>query len=194
MWAGGRVQFHRPMRVGDEVARQSTIEDVTVKEGRSGALVFVKVRHELRTDALLITEHQDIVYRGEAQGAPPPPKKARTDAQWQRSILPNEPLLFRYSALTFNSHRIHYDRPYATQVEGYPDLVVHGPLIATLLVDVALRELPGRKAADFSYRAVAPLFAGQPFHVCGRVEGDKVALWAASSDGALAMEADLRIE
>ncbi len=145
MYAGGRLQFHHPLRAGEVVRRVSRIEDVSYKEGRSGPLVFVKVRHE--TSNLLgvaIVDDQELVYRASpSPGDPvPAPQAAPTDANWSREITPDSVLLFRYSALTFNSHRIHFDWRYATEVEGYPGLVVHGPLIATLLVDVLRRNLP----------------------------------------------------
>ena len=138
MWAGGQFEFRSPIRVGDRITRLSTIEDVKSKEGRTGSLVFVKVRHEVRCDGAAdpaIVEHHDIVYRAAQQpdDVAPPPQKAPSDADWTRRIVPDDVLLFRYSALTFNGHRIHYDRRYVTEVEGYPGLIVHGPLIATLL-------------------------------------------------------------
>jgi 3-methylfumaryl-CoA hydratase len=166
---------------------------VRMKEGRTGPLVFVKVRHEIRGDGrLAINEEHDIVYRdlpqpGEAVTAATP---APDDAQWSRRIVPDDVLLFRYSALTFNGHRIHYDRRYVTEVEGYPGLVVHGPLIATLLLDLLRRELPQAEVKAFSFRAVKPLFDIADFQVCGRRDGDKtVRLWARSAEGHLAMDA-----
>src|SRR3954452_2960390 len=137
MWAGSQFEFRSPVRVGDAVERISTIADVTAKEGRTGKLVFVKVRHEVRCNGApdpAIVEFHDIVYREarRADDPEPPPQAAATGAAWQREIVPDDVLLFRYSALTFNGHRIHYDRKYVTEVEGYPGLIVHGPLIATL--------------------------------------------------------------
>ena len=201
MWAGSQFTFHTPIRVGDQVARTSTIDAVTSKEGRTGKLVFVKVRHELRcNDAAAdsepaLVEFHDIVYRDPpVQGAPvPTPAQAPTDAAFSRSINPDPVLLFRYSALTFNGHRIHYDRPYATGVEGYPGLIVHGPLIATLLIDLVRRELPAARIRAFEFKAASPLFDTHPFNVCGRLEtheaGGGVALWACNHEGALAMQA-----
>jgi len=194
MWAGGRLQFHRPVRVGETISRRSRIASVSAKEGRSGALVFVQVRHEIaNSNGLALTEDQDLVYRdnpGPADRAPSPQAAPREEA-WAREIHPDEVLLFRYSALTFNGHRIHYDYRYVTEVEGYPGLVVHGPLIATLLTDVLRRNMPGASIASFSFRAVKPLFANAPFAVCGRPEGDgkTVALWARDAEGWLAMDA-----
>jgi 3-methylfumaryl-CoA hydratase len=194
MWAGSQFEFRAPLRVGDTVQRTSTIADVTQKDGRSGRLVFVKVRHELRangaTDPALVELH-DIVYR-EARRAgdvEPPPQPAPTDAAWQRQIVPDDVLLFRYSALTFNGHRIHYDRRYVTEVEGYPGLVVHGPLIATLLLDLLHRERPAAQVATFRFKAVRPTFDLHAFKVCGRQEGSTVRLWAQDFEGWLTMEA-----
>jgi 3-methylfumaryl-CoA hydratase len=188
MWAGGRFEFHRPLRIGDRITRVSRIADVTLKQGRSGPLVFVTVRHEIRNEeGVALTEEQDIVYRDPAGPASPP---AAPDGQeWEREIHPGDVLLFRYSALTFNSHRIHYDRRFATSVEGYPGLVVHGPLIATLLLDLLRCNLPEANVAKFSFRAVSPLFDTAPFLICGKPDGDTIRLWAKNESGGLAMEA-----
>ena len=154
MWAGSRLTFARPLVVGEVITRTSCIADVTGKEGRSGTLVFVKVRHEI-ADArgVAIQEEQDIVYRDMPQvgEAPPMPKVAASDEQFSRRITPDPVLLFRYSALTFNSHRIHYDKPYAMGEEGYPGLVVHGPLLATLLLDLLRRDYPELRVKTFSF-------------------------------------------
>ena len=196
MWAGSQLAFHAPLRVGDAVQRQSTIADVTVKAGRSGRLVFVKVQHALRRiDAAepAIVETHDIVYRDARQAGDtePPPTPAPTGAPWQREILPDEVLLFRYSALTFNGHRIHYDRRYVTEVEGYPGLVVHGPLIATLLMDLLRRELPAADVASFRFKAVRPTYDGRPMRVNGQLQADgkTVKLWAQDHQGWLTMDA-----
>ena len=192
MFAGGRFEFHRPLKIGDEITRTSRITDVSGKEGRSGTLVFVTVRHEIaNATGIALTEEHDIVYRENprADAPVPKPQAARTDEAFSREIAPDPVMLFRYSALTFNSHRIHYDRAYVTEVEGYPGLIVHGPLIATLLVDLLGRELPDANVARFSFRAVRPLFDIHRFTVCGRVEGKSVALWTRDHDGWLTMEA-----
>jgi 3-methylfumaryl-CoA hydratase len=193
LWAGGRLQFHHPLRVGEAVTRLSTIAQVEVKNGRSGALVFVTVRHEIRNAAgLALTEEHDIVYRSDPQpGAVAPPAAAAPVGEaFQRTITPDPVLLFRYSALTFNGYRIHYDRSYVTQVEGYPGLIVHGPLIATLLLDLLRRESPSAQVRSFSFRAARALFDTAPFTLCGRREADGgVALWARDADGQLAMSA-----
>ena len=196
MWAGSQFEFRSPLRVGDRVSRTSTIADVKSKTGRTGTLVFVKVRHELRcNDAAepALVEFHDIVYR-EAQGpddVAPPPQAAPTDAPWQREIVPDDVLLFRYSALTFNGHRIHYDRRYVTEVEGYPGLIVHGPLIATLLMDLLRRQMPDAEFASFQFKAVRPTFDLHPFRLNGAVQedGKTVRLWAQDHEGWLTMDA-----
>src|SRR5690606_26390562 len=145
MWAGSQISFEAPLHVGAVVSRKSSIADVRLKEGRSGALVFVNVHHEIRAgERVCIRESQDIVYRDmpAADEAPAAGKPAPMGCRWARQITPDEVLLFRYSALTFNAHRIHYDRPYVTGTERYPGLLVHAPLLATLLLDSLVRELP----------------------------------------------------
>lgn len=193
MWAGGRLEFLHPLRVGDEVTRQSRIADVAVKGGRSGTLVFVTVRHEItNARGLAIAEEHDIVYRdAPAPGAQPPaPQAAPADAAFEREIVPDPVLLFRYSALTFNGHRIHYDRPYATGEEGYPGLVVHGPLIATLLLDLLRRERPQARVRRFEFKAQRPVFDLHRFSVCGRDDGPAACrLWTRDHEGWLTMQA-----
>ncbi|WP_280151400.1 MaoC family dehydratase N-terminal domain-containing protein [Piscinibacter sp. XHJ-5] len=193
MWAGGRLQFEHALQVGDEITRDSRIADVSIKEGRSGALVFVTVRHEItNARGVALTEEHDIVYRDNPQpgAAVPTPQPAPADDRFSRGIVPDPVLLFRYSALTFNGHRIHYDRPYATGVEGYPGLIVHGPLIATLLLDLLRRQQPQARVLRFSFKAVRPLFDIHPFAVCGRPDGERrFALWARDHEGLLAMQA-----
>jgi 3-methylfumaryl-CoA hydratase len=194
MFAGDRVQFHRPLRVGETISRLSRIIDVNHKLGRSGPLVFVVVRHEIsdRQGVAVIEEH-DIVYRDSPKptDSAPAPQTPPSGAAWTREIIPDATLLFRYSALTFNGHRIHYDRRYATEGEGYPGLVVHGPLIATLLLDLLRRNLADASITSLSFRAVRPLFDIAPFSVCGKAasDGKAVQLWATDSEGSLAMEA-----
>ncbi|OON64075.1 acyl-CoA dehydrogenase [Massilia sp. KIM] len=195
MWAGSQFRFHAPLRIGDEVERTSTIDAVSEKEGRSGRLVFVKVRHEVRRRheaEVALTEFHDIVYREAPRlGAPEPaPLAAPADADWEREVVPDDVLLFRYSALTFNGHRIHYDRRYVTEVEGYPGLVVHGPLIATLLLDLLRERLPEAVVTAFSFRALRPVFDIHRFHVCGARQADgPVRLWARDHEGWLCMDA-----
>ncbi len=193
MWAGSQFEFRAPVRVGDAVERTSTITDVTSKEGRTGRLVFVKVRHELRCNGAAnpaIVEFHDIVYRdAKKPGDVEPPPTAAAPGEWQREIVPDDVLLFRYSALTFNGHRIHYDRQYVTQVEGYPGLIVHGPLIATLLMDLVRRNAPDAQVASFRFKAVRPTFDPHPFKVNGRRNGNEVKLWAQDHAGWLTMDA-----
>ena len=198
MWAGGRLQWQpsNPLRVGDPVQRHSRIAAVEHKRGRSGDLVFVTVVHEIRNDAgLALTEEHDIVYRAApAPGAAPAsPVAAPGNAAWQRELTPDDVLLFRYSALTFNGHRIHYDRRYVTQVEGYPGLVVHGPLIATLLLDLVRRHAPDAKVQRFEFKAQRPVFDGRPLRICGDPRGGEVALWAQDHEGWLAMKASAQL-
>jgi len=196
MWAGSQFEFRSPVRVGDDVERTSTIADVSAKEGRTGKLVFVKVRHEVRCNGSTepaIVEYHDIVYREpkRAGDVEPPPQRADAGAAWQRNIVPDDVLLFRYSALTFNGHRIHYDRKYVTEVEGYPGLIVHGPLIATLLMDLVRRHAPDRDVATFRFKAVRPTFDLHPFRVNGELQDDgkTVKLWAQDHEGWLTMDA-----
>jgi 3-methylfumaryl-CoA hydratase len=195
MWAGGRLtwQANNPLQVGQVVRRHSRIERVQHKQGRSGELVFVLVQHEIHNErGLAITEEHDIVYRAapEPGEAPPPPQAATTTAPWQRPWLADEVMLFRFSALTFNGHRIHYDRSYVTQTEGYPGLVVHGPLIATLLVDLWRHQHPQATLTHFAFKALRPTFDIHRFAVCGQPTGQGQAdLWAHDHEGWLTMQA-----
>ncbi|ODS93373.1 MAG: acyl-CoA dehydrogenase [Comamonas sp. SCN 65-56] len=197
MWAGGRLHWDvgNPLQVGQEVQRQSTIESVKHKAGRTGELLFVLVEHRFsNANGLALTEEHDIVYRSAAQPgeAAPAPQKSPLAGQaaWSRAIVPDDVLLFRYSALTFNGHRIHYDRKYVTEVEGYPGLIVHGPLIATLLLDLLRRQLPQAQVTRFEFRAVRPTFDLHPFSVHGRPspDGKTVELWAQDHEGWLTMQ------
>ena len=191
MWAGSRIEFPRPLRVGSEITRVSTIRDVAPKEGRSGPLVFVTVRHEV-SDAggLVVADEHDIVFRGESALAPVARASPRGEA-WRREIHPDPVLLFRYSAVTSNSHRIHYDHPYATRVEGYPGLVVHGPLIATLLIDLLRRNMPAAAVKTFAFRASKPLVDTAAFETCGLPDetGRAAKLWTRDAEGESTMEA-----
>ena len=196
MWAGSQFQFHSPLRVGDALMRTSTIHDVTEKSGRTGPLVFVKVRHEIRRDGeanVALTEFHDIVYR-EAPSAEQPataPTTAPAISPWERKWVPDDVLLFRYSALTFNGHRIHYDRRYVTEVEGYPGLIVHGPMLATLLLDLLRHEKPDAAIARYEFKAVRPVFDINPFFVCGepQADGKTFKLWVKDHEGYLTMSA-----
>ena len=198
MWAGGRLTFHTPLQVGEQMTRTSTILRVENKIGRSGRLVFVTVRHAVEAGGKLkIEEEQDIVYRDapRADAVAPPPERAPLDEVWRRVVDTGPVMLFRYSALTFNGHRIHYDRPYATGVEGYPDLVVHGPLVATLLIGLVARELPEATIRRFTFKAVRPAFANRPLTLCGRPsnDGNTVELWAMDHEGYLTMRASAEL-
>ena len=195
MWAGGRLQWHQPvLRVGDAVKRVSRIESVTHKAGRTGDLVFVLVKHEVHNaQGLALTEEHDIVYRASPQpGDPVPPSQpAEQGAAWTAEVVPDDVLLFRYSALTFNGHRIHYDRRYNAEVEGYPGLVVHGPLIATLLLNLLRNKLPGAQLLNFQFRAVRPVFDIASFKLHGTLapDGKTVSLWTEDHEGWLTMQA-----
>jgi 3-methylfumaryl-CoA hydratase len=196
MWAGSQFEFHGALRIGDAVTRDSTIEDITEKSGRTGPLVFVKVRHEIRRTgepSVLLTELHDIVYREAAKpgDVTPSPKPAPERCAWERRWVPDDVLLFRYSALTFNGHRIHYDRRYVTDAEGYPGLIVHGPLMATLLLDQLRHQLPEADIARYEFRAIRPVFDIHPFFVCGEPDPDgrSQRLWVRDHEGFTAMEA-----
>ncbi len=196
MWAGGRLSWQagNPLCVGQEVQRLSTIQSVTHKSGRTGDLLFVLVQHQVsNAKGLALTEEHDIVYRAAAQpGDPvPAPTAAETGATWQREVTPDDVLLFRYSALTFNGHRIHYDRRYVTEVEGYPGLIVHGPLIASLLMDLLRRHAPDAWVTRFEFKAVRPTFDLHPFRLNGQpgADGKTLRLWAQDHEGWLTMQA-----
>jgi len=194
MWAGGRLTFHAPLRSGNEATRTSTIANIEDKTGRSGRLVFVTVQHRYESGGVLcIEEEHDIVYRDAPQPGESAAKPVAAPAgeTWSRTLTADAVMLFRYSALTFNGHRIHYDFPYVTQEEGYPGLIVHGPLIATLLVDLVHRERPDATVATFAFRAVRPTFAGNAFTLCGKPsdDGRSIELWAKDHDGYLTMQA-----
>ncbi len=192
MWAGGRLEFMQPLRIGTPGKRVSTIAAVKEKDGRTGKLLFVTVKHEYSQDgALCISEEQDIVYR-----EPSPPKLEGSivapKGEWSETTVPSPVMLFRYSAVTFNGHRIHYDEPYVTKAEGYPGLVVHGPMIATLMCRAFVNANPGKKVTSFSYRGLRPLIAPRPFQTSGvLLGGDSAQLWA-EQDGTLAHQAELR--
>ena len=194
MWAGGRLRFLAPLVVGAPATRTSTIAGIDAKAGSSGQLAFVKVVHQLSSAGqLCVEEEHDIVYRDmPVPGAVAAiPKLAPTEAAWSCTVTPDPVLLFRYSALTFNGHRIHYDRSYVTDVEGYPGLIVHGPLIATLLIGLVREHLPQSQITEFEFRAVGPLFDIDTFSIHGQpdADGSCVQLWASNARGELAMQA-----
>ncbi len=199
MWAGGRLTFQSALPIGSHATRTSRILGVDVKTGKSGTLAFVTVQHEIASNnSVHVVEEHDIVYRDlpPAGVAAPTTPAAPTDALWSKTITPDPVLLFRYSALTFNGHRIHYDRSYVTEVEGYPGLIVHGPLIATLLLGLVSENMPTAQVAAFSFRAVSPLFDIEPFTLCGQPSEDGVTikLWAKNSRGGLAMQAEVTLK
>jgi 3-methylfumaryl-CoA hydratase len=197
MWASSKVEFLAPLRVGAEITRRSRVASVTAKTGASGPLVFVEIAHETRGDGeLAVREVQSLVYRDPAPAGaalvPPPPGSTEFDpAGWEahRALAPGETLLFRFSALTFNSHRIHYDAPYAVQVEGYRGLVVHGPLTATLLLDLARRERGDNTLSSFAFRGISPAIAGETLHLVMRGKDTGLELAAFASDGREVMRA-----
>ncbi|MGE4219110.1 MAG: MaoC family dehydratase N-terminal domain-containing protein [Alphaproteobacteria bacterium] len=196
MAAGNTATFFAPLRVGEMARKVSSIHDVTMKEGRTGVLVFCTVRHHFINEAgtLCIEEDQNLVYRdnppadakdsrGNSGKTPPAP----TDHAWIKQHHPDPVMLFRYSAVTFNGHRIHYDRRYAMEEEGYPGLVVHGPLTATLMLHAAMAANPGRKVQRFEYTARSPVFDIAPFHVAGKPVEDGAAadVWSVTPEGNL---------
>src|SRR5687768_10403721 len=194
MFAGKRTTIHAPLHVGDEVRRESTIQSVTPKQGRSGRMVFVTVKTDMSSPrGLAITEEQDIVYREEpdANAPPPAPQRAPGVAKWQRKVTPDPVMLFRYSALTFNGHRIHYDHPYVTKTEGYPDVVMNGGLTTLLAYELA-REKAASPLRYIASRNVRPLFVNREFTVCGEpsADGKSAKLWVVDDQDALALSAD----
>ncbi|MEO3388393.1 MaoC family dehydratase N-terminal domain-containing protein [Mesorhizobium sp. CAU 1741] len=193
MWAAGKLVFHGDLRVGDSVSRVSRIADVAVKEGRSGTLCFVTVEHDVLIGGdRRIEERQVIVYRepdAAAPSQPPSPVDPAPEGERQRRVEPTAALLFRYSAMTFNGHLIHYDRTYATQVEGYPGLVVHGPMQATMLLQLAT-ELRGKAPAQFSFRSESPLFDSDPIVLHATDTAQGMSLWTTRENGPFAMRAD----
>jgi len=189
MWAGGSLNFQKSILVGKTITKKSTIEKISEKNGKSGTLFIVTILHELfDEDTLCISEQQNLVFREDPKPnapkaiAPAPPK----NAEISREIMPDPVTMFRYSALTFNGHRIHYDVDYARDVEGYEGLVFHAPLTATLLLGLA-REIAGKEIRNFNYRATAPLFGHEKFSIHGKKEGDKITVWAETPDGGQAM-------
>jgi 3-methylfumaryl-CoA hydratase len=190
MWAGGRIDFHRALRVGDALRRESEIVSIEPKQGKSGSLVFVTVRHTVysQNERAVVEEH-DIVYREAAKSrdVPAAPRRAPETAQWRHQILPDEVMLFRFSALTFNSHRIHYDLDYVRNEESYPGLVVHGPLQTLLMLDLCRRN--NARVKRLEYRAQLPVFHNEAMTVSGNPStgGEQVALWTANGAGDYAM-------
>jgi len=192
MWAGGQLKFNAPLRVGETARRESTVRDVRLKQGRTGKLCFVEVEHCIFVgDDLRFSEIHNIVYRDVKQpdekNALPP--EAPNNAQWTRRVVPNSTLLFRYSALTFNGHRIHYDLDFCRDEEGYPGLVFHGPLTATMLLQLAMEQNPKQSLAGYEFRAYSPLFDNAAFSLNGKMDGGNAVMWATNPDNGLAMKA-----
>jgi 3-methylfumaryl-CoA hydratase len=186
MWAGGELEFFDTLRVGDDTKRTSRISDVTMKTGSTGVLCFVSVEHVVTTPrGMAIRERQDIVYRDisaapAASAKAPPPAPV---AKHRESHMADPVLLFRYSALTFNGHRIHYDRDYVTKIEGYPGLIFHGPLQAAFIVELAAKLHGGTAPKKFSYRGLQPLFEGSEFSINANDTAAGMELWTANSQG-----------
>jgi 3-methylfumaryl-CoA hydratase len=200
MFAGERFRFHRPIRLGDALRRETELADIAVKTGGTGTLVFATVVNRIFTaEGLALEEERRTAFREAVQAGErnvaPRREEAPTDVPWRRRIEPDPILLFRFSALTFNSHRIHYDRSWAVDVEGYPGLVVHGPLTSTLLIDFARDENPGRTFVSYTTQARAPLFDTAPFELRGRptADGRGCELWAVTPDGTVAMSAQAEL-
>lgn len=192
MWAGGELKFNAPLRVGELARRESTVRDIKLKQGRSGTLCFVEVEHRVLVgDELRLSEIHNIVYRDIKQPDEKNilPPEAPNDAQWTREVVPNSTLLFRYSALTFNGHRIHYDIDFCRDEEGYPGLVFHGPLTATMLLELARAQNPNQSPERYEFRAYSPLFDNAPFTLNGKLVGGNAVMWATSPDNRLAMQA-----
>ena len=192
MWAGGKFEFLSDFQIGEEAEKCSVIKEVVPKKGRSGNLVFVEVEHTIKGSmGGKLIETQNIVYRDlQDKGKQVSSKNPVTNIpQWKTEIVPNSMLLFRYSALTFNTHRIHYDRKYCMEEEGYEGLLVHAPLLATLLIEKAIIENPGLRFQSFQFQAHSPVFDEKPFFVCGSKEKKKLDLWVLKSDGTVGMSA-----
>lgn len=197
MWAGGRIEFLRPIPFGATMTRRSTIADISDKTGSGGPMTFVVVRHEIfASDEVALREEHDIVYRSAPAPEAPQRRPAAApseDADLRRSTAPGPVELFRYSALTFNGHRIHYDRDYASKEEGYPGLVVHGPFIATLLIDNVQRWRPAAPIARFAYRARSPIFDGTRFDLCLKATEKGARIWAQPADGPISMDGEVEL-
>ncbi len=196
MFAGARLHFHSPLIIGKPASRRAEIRAIEEKEGKTGKLAFVTVAYSISQEGTLcLEEEQDIVYREPGAPVPAPTPAALPEVpqgSWTRMVHPEATLLFRFSAITFNAHRIHYDRPYATTVEGYPGLVVHGPLTAVLLMEL-VRHNADRPVKAFSFRGQAPLFDLAPFRLVATAAGDTVRLVAQGPDGKTALGASAEL-
>lgn len=193
MWAGSRLEFHQSLRAGQVINRISTIKNITFKKGRSGQLAFVTIRHEIDADSeLAMSEEHDIVFRDyPPNNNPQPAQRVTQESAYYKTINPDPVLLFRYSALTFNGHRIHYDRDYVTQEEGYPGLIVHGPLLATLLAGLVTDQFQGKALRQFEFKAMHPVFDLNSFEACGADpdQNGTAKLWIKNHENILCMQA-----
>jgi 3-methylfumaryl-CoA hydratase len=193
MWAAGEAEYHQSLIIGEPARRISTIESIDFKKGSTGPLIFVVVKHEIfQHNQLCITETQNLVYREQpdAEAPQPPAKQPPENADFSREIIPNPVLLYRFSALTYNGHRIHYDRTYAMKEELYPALVVHGPLLVTMLLDLKQAELPDSRIKRIKFRAVRPTFDLHPFILEGKRNKTTLSFWSKDHEGALCMSLD----
>jgi len=198
MFAGEQVRVQRPLRIGEAIRRETELADISMKTGGTGTLVFVTVTSRvLGPDGLALEDERRTAFREEVKAGErnqaPRRELAPTDVPWRRRVTPDPVLLFRFSALTFNSHRIHYDRSWAMEVEGYPGLVVHGPLTTTLLIDFARDQNPGRRIVAYGTQARAPLFDTAPFELRGRPTAKGCELWAVTPEGTVAMSAEVEL-
>jgi 3-methylfumaryl-CoA hydratase len=192
MWAGGRLKFNGSLVVGDHAERRSTILKISQKDGKTGAMVFVTLRHEIhQAGKLIIEEEQDLVYLPMPKAFTPPAPQLVPACDWRQSIKIDPVLLFRFSALTFNGHRIHYDLPYAQDIEKYPGLVVHGPLQAIMLFEAARRHAPDRVVTGFHFRAIRPLFDFDAVSLCGKALPDGFELFTVNGENAIGMQASM---
>ena len=199
MWAGGRFSFKKNLKAGEKVSRTSTIKGISLKQGKTGKLVFVKVLHEINNNSgLALSEEHDIVYREKPTSPtiPSTTKQSEVKPDFSETFTPDPVMLFRYSALTFNGHRIHYDREYVTDTEGYPGLLVHGPLLATLLIENFQKHHPNFQIIGFEFKALHPVFDLNPFKICSTNPDDhnKAMLWIEDHQKNLCMRASVIIE
>lgn len=197
MWAAGEAKIRKPLAIGQPAKRTSTILSVDLKNGTTGTLVFVNLQHDIHQNGeLCVTQIQNIVYREQPTSPSPlPPGKSPDEAaEWSKAMDINPVLLFRFSALTYNGHRIHYDRPYATEEEFYPALVVHGPLLVTLLLNLKQQHLPGRLIREYHFRAVRPTFDVNPLKLEGCLKGNNLKLWSVDQENMLCMKLDAIVE
>ena len=196
MWAAGSIQIEQPLILGKDAKKTTSIKSVEAKEGKSGNLVFVNLQHSYhQSEELCLTETQNLVYRDapQARTSLPPGKQRAETPDFSKEICPDPVLLFRYSALTLNSHRIHYDRDYAVDVEFYPALLVHGPLLATLLLDLAYENIPNARLTTFDFRAIRPSFVANPLTVCGKRVQNELQLWSTDHEGNICMTATAKL-